>query len=221
MAKENRDRKAKVRVFFAEVEGDDDTIKDGLQSLASALVRAMQPPALPRPKVMSPPPAITANGAEPNQLEQDGQVVEDDQFDDHESEEVEPLEAAPARAKSTRQRKARSYAVIGDLNLRPDGQTSLVDFYRQKAPTDQQEQVSVFLYYLCHVLKMAAVTDRHIYTCYKEVSEKVPPEILQVARNTANRKGWVDASDPKSLRLTVPGENYVEHSLPKAKGNGK
>jgi hypothetical protein len=44
MAKEQREGKGKVRVFFAEVEGTDATIQNGLQSLAMALARAMQPP---------------------------------------------------------------------------------------------------------------------------------------------------------------------------------
>jgi hypothetical protein len=220
MAKDNRDRKAKVRVFYAEVEGGDETIKDGLQSLATALVRAMQPPAPPRPKMMLPP-AAAAKDSEPNLFNQNGHPVDEDQVVEAEYEEDEPLEAPAPRQRSGRPRKPRAYTVVSDLNLRPEGRVSLVDFYRAKGPTDQQEQVAVFVYYLSRVLAVTAITDRHVYTCYKEVGERVPPEILQVVRNTARRKGWVDANDPKNLILTVPGENYVEHSLPKAKANGK
>lgn len=218
MAKEHRDRKAKVRVFFAEVEGDDDTIKDGLQSLATALVRAMQPPAPPRPKLL-PSPQSFAKETEPTLFDQPGGLTDDEPIEDDDYEEAEPPPAP--RPKSSRVRKSRAYSVVADLNLRPNGQQSLVDFYTAKAPADQQEQMAVFLYYLTHTLGETAVTARHVYTCYKEVGERVPPEILQVARNTASRKGWVDATNPKSLRLTVPGENFVLHSLPKNKGSGK
>jgi hypothetical protein len=46
MAKESRDGKAKVRVFFgfAEVEGGDATIQDGLRNFAAAITRVSQQP---------------------------------------------------------------------------------------------------------------------------------------------------------------------------------
>jgi hypothetical protein len=142
-------------------------------------------------------------------------VVEED------CEEIESLDPPPQRTKTARTRKGRSYTVMPDLDLHPDGAISLVEFYKQKAPSDQQEQIAVFLHYLLRVAKVAAITDRHLYTCYKDVSEKVPPDILNVVRNTAHRKGWVDSTSGQNLRLTVPGENYVEHELPKRKEAGK
>jgi hypothetical protein len=125
-----------------------------------------------------------------------------------------PLEEDLPRTKPGRTRKAPTYSFVKDLNLRPDGQASLRQFYADKKPTDQQEKMTVILYYLYRTLEMQNVTTNHIYTGLKEVEERVPKDIAQALRNISNREGWVDSSDSDSLKTTVSGDNFVEHDLP-------
>jgi len=130
----------------------------------------------------------------------------------------EPAEA-PRERKPRQQRKPTSYSFVTDLNLRPDNETSLKDFFTQKSPGDQQEQVAVFVYYLARTLELTDIGANHLYTCFNEVGKKVPKNILMVVRNTAIRKGWIDASDSNNLRITTPGENFVGHDLPEKGSN--
>jgi len=55
----------------------------------------------------------------------------------------------------------------------------------------------------------------HIYTCFKEATWKVPPNLANSLAVTANRKGWSNTEDTRDLRVTVSGENLVEHDLPR------
>ena len=66
------------------------------------------------------------------------------------------------------------------------------------------------------ILEITGVNSNHLYTCFKQVEKRVPKDILQIARNTAGRKGWIDVSDPNNLRMIPGGENFVQHELPKA-----
>lgn len=227
MAKDNRDNKpSKVRIFFgfAEIEAGNSTIEDGVRSIAAAVVRSVNP--TPTPRFVKALPSALATGIsdgdgkveEPTLFDQSGEVKE------QQNEAGDDLEVAldghqPTGSKSERKeprapKKAPSYAFVNDLNLRPAGKTPLKDFFAVKKPSDQQEQLAVFLHYLKRTLDLAPINVNHLYTCFREVEKKVPKDINTVARNTATRKGWVDASDQKNLRITVQGENYVDHQLP-------
>jgi hypothetical protein len=216
MAKIVPDRKAKVRFFYAEVEGDDGTIQEGLRSIATTIVRASQP--VP-PRVVKAIAAAPANGASKN-----GQSLFDETPVEEVAEEPEVEDAdfveTPPRAKSSRTKKSPSYNFVTDLNLRPDGKDSLKQFYAKKSPKDQQAQYAVCLFYLAQELSLTGIGANHIYTCFHDVGVPVPPDILQVARNIANRKGWIDAGNGKDLKITVSGQNFVNHELP-TKGKTK
>ncbi len=207
--------RSKVRFVMVDFEGS----SGDLQQLAQTFANAVKPHSImltaPAATIAALPAAAVAavNGVA-------AETVDESTPEEAVFVETEQRTVAPKPSNGVK-RKARAYTVVADLNLRPEGKKSLVDFYREKAPGNQEEQITVFLYYMSRTLNVSGITDRHIYTCYKAVDERVPPEILQVARNTANRKGWVDASDGKNLRLTVNGENHVEHSLPKSKSNAK
>jgi hypothetical protein len=219
MAKEQREGKARVRLFYAEVEGGDGAIQDGLRSLATALVRAVQPPAVSVREVKSlPPPARNGKGdtvTQPMLFDQEAQGSEQDNESDEEGfiggNQLIPENARP---RESRQKKPASYNFVTDLNLQPEDKPHLREFFKEKNPRDQQEQVAVFLYYLGQMLGLTGINANHLYTCFRDVEKRVPKEILQIVRNTAARKGWVDATDPKNLRITTPGQNFVAHDLP-------
>lgn len=210
MRKDEKGNRARVRVFFGEIEGDNETIRDGLRSIAAAVNRTFQ--------LESTTVRVLTVGSDPDP-KQLAAAVEQSLEETEVSvgtPESESSEADSPRNKPTRNRKAPSYSFVKDLNLRPDGQVSLRQFYADKKPTDQQEKMTVVLYYLYHVLEIQNVTANHIYTGLKEVDERVPKDIAQALRNISNRKGWVDSSDSDLLKTTVPGDNFVEHDLPAA-----
>lgn len=217
MAKEHRDGKAKVSIFFAQIEGGDETIQDGLRTLATALSRVTQPPPVIR-QVRSLPPSPT-NGDKANQQktffdEQEPLADEQDQFEDGLAGTEELAEPALTRQRASRPKKPVSFELLGNLNLRPSNKPSLKDYFVEKKPSDQMSQVAVFVSYLTRTLGEVNVGNNHLYTCFQNVGKKIPLDLPSVVRNTAKKKGWIDQKDAKGLRLTTAGENYVDHDLP-------
>lgn len=121
-----------------------------------------------------------------------------------------------AKGKMKTNTRKESYSFVKDLNLRGNGQDveSLKDFYAKKLPSSAMERTTVFVYYLCRFLKINNVGVGHIYTCYKEVGEKVPAALRQNLLDTAHRKGTIDTSSLDNVTLTTRGENMVELDLP-------
>lgn len=140
---------------------------------------------------------------------------------------VDPAEALPEETDDASQsmqedttnnnkpkRKPPTYQFVKDLDLRPQGKQSLREFFAEKKASDQQKQFAVILYYLTDVLGLKNVGANHMYHGFNDVDKKSPLDILQSARLTAKRKGWVDSSDGNNLRMTTNGQNFVRHDLP-------
>lgn len=106
----------------------------------------------------------------------------------------------------------KSYSLITSLNLVSNGKESLKDFYAKYQVKNNFERNIVILYYLRRVVGEENIGINHIYTCYKHLSQKVP-SIYQSLLDTKNRKGWVDTSNTDDLKVTVAGENYIEHEM--------
>jgi hypothetical protein len=95
---------------------------------------------------------------------------------------------------------------------------SLKDFYEKKAPTTNQEKITVFSYYITKYLAIPEILPGHIISCYNEVSEKKPLNIIQLFRDIKHRKGWIDTGEGSgSAKISIAGENLVEHDLPMSK----
>lgn len=105
--------------------------------------------------------------------------------------------------------------------MRPKGKKSLKDFVSEKKPKTNEERFAVIIYYLEKTLQQRAIDRNYIYTCFKELGVKFPLQIDPVLRNAARRKGWITTSNSSDLKMTVGGENFVEHDLPAADGGKK
>jgi len=126
--------------------------------------------------------------------------------------------ASPTRdpATSTKRagKKGKSPKIVTDLNLRPNSKTSLRDFIATKKPKDNQQRFAVITYYLQKTISIKNITSDHIYSAFKEIGEKVPLNIDGALLVTSRRKAWLDTSSLSDIKLTVAGENFVEHDLP-------
>ena len=110
--------------------------------------------------------------------------------------------------------KSTGYNIITDLNLNPRGNSSLRDFYNQFEARNNFDNNILCLYYLKEILKIDNVTVDHVFTCYRDLNLKIP-NLRQSLWDTKNRKGWIDTSDTNDLRITVHGDNYVRHDIPR------
>jgi hypothetical protein len=106
--------------------------------------------------------------------------------------------------------------VVRDLNLRPTGRQSFDEFISEKKPVSNEDKYAVIIYYLENVLDMTDITVDHVGTVFRMTKQwREPASIAAALRGTAARKATID-SDPKNLRMTAHGRNFVEHDLPVA-----
>lgn len=211
MAKENN--KARVRVFFGEIDGDNETIRDGLRSIAAAVHETFRTgPAIVR--VLS----VEKDMSEEQLVEHvEKQLAEEPQLDSAQ-EILAPAASKPTTSSAKKRGKPPSYSFVKELNLYPNGKPSLREFFNQKDPKSQQERITVVLYYLYRMLETPKITCHHLFTALKEVGVRIPQFLPQTLHNISNRKGWIDSSNTDDLKTTVPGDNFVEHDLPHRDG---
>lgn len=120
-------------------------------------------------------------------------------------------------AKSGSKRK-ESYQIVKDIDLSAkSGKEALKKFYEKKSPSTAMQKNAVFVYYLERVAGVQSIGVNHIYTCYKDVNEKVPGALRQSLLDTSFKKGWIDTKSMENITVTTHGENLVEHSLPEQK----
>jgi hypothetical protein len=105
-------------------------------------------------------------------------------------------------------------SIIKDLNLRPNGKKDFPSFVAEKQPADNYEKCTVAVYYLNQELGLESVSIDHVFTCYKALGWRLPSSLHNSLALTSHRKGWLDTSDFKNIKLTTHGENFVEHDLP-------
>lgn len=121
--------------------------------------------------------------------------------------------------KSSNGKKRESFTILKDLDLSSKTNSlDLKNFLSDKAPITAMERNTVFVYYLKNHANASVITLDHIYSCYKYTSTPVPAALRQSIADTSSRRGWLDTSSFDDIKLSIPGENYVEHDLPR-KGN--
>ncbi len=127
------------------------------------------------------------------------------------------------RLKSSARKRKESYQIVKDLDLSAKGKTenALKFFYENKSPSTGMARNAVFVYYLAKISKVNDISLDHIYTCYKDVNEKVPAALHQSLSDTSFRKGWIETHSMEDITITVQGENFVEHDLPQKPHNEK
>jgi hypothetical protein len=135
-------------------------------------------------------------------------------------------ETKSTRKRATTRKKANGEGAVAprrsggpkqlrDLDLTPSGKLSFVDFVNEKEPTTNHDRNVVSVYYCDRILEVGAVTDDHVYTCYRDMGWRLPsPNLNNGLSLTSSRKRFIDTSDNKNITLTSKGLNYVEHDLP-------
>lgn len=104
-----------------------------------------------------------------------------------------------------------SYTIIKNINLNEPA--SLKTFYGTKKAQSALEKNTLFIYYLDKLASVKNINLNHIYTCYKEVGEKMPLALKQSLADTSSKKGWIDTKSMLDIKITIKGESLVEHEL--------
>lgn len=117
-------------------------------------------------------------------------------------------------AKTKKSANSQSYSLETSLNLNPSGKQSLKDFVNLYNSRKTPELILTIVYYLERVVNQQNIGENTIYTCYKNLALPVP-NIRQALNNIHNRQGYINTSDFSNLKITVTGENHIEHNMEK------
>lgn len=202
--------KAKVRVFFAEVEGNNDSIQEALKTMVSAMSRPVR--VIAEQKV---------NGKTSALLEQaDSDEVEQavDGAEEAETFEEESSAQNNRKPRGTGKKIDRNAGLelVPDLNFRPGGKPSLKQFMDQKNANSDVEAVVVALHYMQHTMGLPKIGPAHVMTAFKEVGKAIPVDLKQTIRNIKKSKMWLNFTDLEDIRTTTQGDNFVEHEMGKS-----
>ena len=199
----SKKQNSRLRVFFAEFEGDNETIQQGLETIGLAVAKTFES----QSKTVK---VIASSEIPEEQIKsiEAAEAIEEDE---------EVIEAKSKSKRKTSSYKPPNMTIVNDLNLHPENKTPFRSFYEDKSPQTQEQALVVAVYYLCNLLGLNGITPHHVFTCFKNVGRKTPNNLPQAIRDLAKRKAWVDTSEKGNIKITNAGENAVEHDLPPKK----
>lgn len=104
---------------------------------------------------------------------------------------------------------ANKFEVLKDLNFRPKGKTSLIDFIKSYEVKSNADRIVVIIHYLNEELGINTVTGNHIYSGFWELKCKIPTAFYQIITNTKTREKFLDFSKITDIKLSIQGHNHV------------
>ncbi|MDK9556839.1 hypothetical protein QQF73_04310 [Marinobacter sp. M216] len=120
--------------------------------------------------------------------------------------------ASPSKAKP---KKAPEFLKNLDLSG-PGDSPSLKDFFSSYEHKTNYERNLIFVHYLKEILGIEKVTLDHVFTCYRNVGQKIPKALEQSLRDTSKDRGWVDIDDLEDIKVPVAGYNHITHDMEKS-----
>jgi hypothetical protein len=200
--------KAKVRVFFAEVEGNNESIQEALKRMASAMSR----PVL----LVSEP---TADGNVTLPLQQPNPDKTEDAIEEIEEggkldDEARYPSARRGRGTGKKVDRNAGITLVANLEFRPSGKQSLKEFWEEKNPKTDLEATLTAVYYMQHVMDLSEIGPGHVMTAFREAGKAIPVDIRQTIRNVKRNKIWLNFdSNLDGIRTTTQGENYILYDM--------
>jgi len=220
MAKQqNTADSAEVVIFFARARGGGSVVAESVRALAEAVDRAAQP-------------RITGEvrKALPANVKHDEKSLFDSaepvRAPNGEDVTAEIGEAAgfsgPRRKRGDGDPKDRNAGIslVGDIDFVPSGKPSLKDFFGEKNPGSDMDQVLVLCHFLQHTLKYPKFGPGHILSGFRHIGKPVPKDLKGTIRNMRREKVWLNFTDIEHIRLSTEGDNRVEHDLGNNNGEG-
>ncbi|MGH7037752.1 MAG: hypothetical protein ACREE4_02335 [Stellaceae bacterium] len=203
--------KAKVRVFFAEVEGNNESVQVALKTMLSAMSRPVRVISEQKTNGNAAVPLLQPN------LEETEEAIDQVEEVKALSAGSAPLNARKPRGTGKRIDRNAGLNLVPDLNFRPDGKQALKEFMEEKSPKNDLEAALATVYYMQHIMGLDKIGPDHIMTAFKEAGKPIPVDVKQTIRNVRKSKIWLNYSDTEDIRTTTQGENFVEHEMGKAK----
>lgn len=199
--------KAKVRVFFAELEGNNDSVQEALKTMVSAMSRPVRIISEPRINGTAP---VLLDKADIEEVEEsfehpvDAETLGGDE---------PPQNGRKPRGTGKKTDRNAGLELVPDLNFRPNDKPTLKEFIAKKNPGSDVEAVTLFVYYMQHMMSLNNISPSHIMTAFREAGKAIPVDLKQTVRNIKKSKMWLNFTDIEEIRTTTQGDNFVEHEM--------
>ena len=204
--------KAKVRVLFAEVEGNNDSVQEALRTMVAAMtrpVRVITEQQLQNGKTQ----AVLGQVVDPESQETLDGALDDDA---REQEQNPPAEARKPRGTGKKSDRNAGLELIPNLNFRPDGHQTMREFVASKNAESDVDVVVASVYYMRRMMQLPKVNASHVLSAFRELNKPVPVDLKQTIRNIKKNKIYLDFEDIfEDIRITSQGDNHVEHDMGK------
>lgn len=119
------------------------------------------------------------------------------------------------KAKRKRASSGSGFSMIKGLDLNPKGKKSFSEFIADKQVTANLDKITLITYYLAEIKEEPEISSDMIGTTFRMTPGwPEPGNLIQAIRDTSHRKGAIDTSSFKDIKLTPQGRNFVEITLP-------
>jgi hypothetical protein len=196
---------SRIRFRYVDIEAEnvDETVAEGLKSLAQALSRGQTVPHV--PKQLAPTRAAVTSKAELPEGELEAELE-----DNHEEleEEEENGEAPEGKPKKRSTPKAPKF--LSEINL-TTATVQLEDFVKEKDPSDSLAKYLVIAFWYKEYLKIEETTGDHIFTAYTHLKwqSQMPDDPMQPFRDGKSKKNWFDKGSKGAYKINWNGINAV------------
>ncbi len=123
-----------------------------------------------------------------------------------------PKNSSSAKPSTRKAPAGHKPKLVQELNLKPQGKTSLQDFFRSFKKLSRNEKFLVYVIYMKDHLGLTKITADHIYTCMREVHDKVPATLKQIISNAKTKTGWFEIRNG-TITYSSAGKQYYESEL--------
>jgi len=209
MAKENNrpNSRGKMTVMMFQLEGDDRTLQQGLDTIRGAIDKMVPLRTAP---LLPPPPNKHRDGGTPSPqqllpLEDESQVEEMDT-----EENVGGVRTARPRPPE------KAPEVLKEIDWETGG-VPFKQFCEAKKPQGNPDRYVVIAVWFKKYRNTALIDRSYIYTCYGMMNWKKPGRLGDVFVNLQRRKGWFESRSGDMWEITLLGENRVDE-LPERAG---
>ena len=126
-----------------------------------------------------------------------------------------PFKNSTKRKRASSSKKTETFNMV-ELGLDENSRYALREFYSEKNPKNQNEQLLVVMDWLKRNAGKTSVTKDEIYTALRTVEAKIPARISSVLSNLGI-EGKI-TGDADGYRIHHTGEDFVKFNLPKKEG---
>jgi len=222
MAKRNTDSaisnndKGKIRVLFAEVEGNNQSLQDLMKTMVAAMNRPSQ--ALLPPSRRGNDDTATGDNASAEREFLNLETPTGEELDEDSAPDSQVAVASDRSKRGTGVKRDYNAGIqiVPDLDFVSAGSTPLKTFFSAKAPSKDGDQVLVVTYYLQNEMRQNPIGLGHIFTALKHVGKPIPLDLPSTVRNL-KKKAWLNFTKLDDIKVATEGQNRVIHNLG---GNG-